>query len=133
MSSPGSADRRQAVDFGLNRRHDLNCAATGSDHCHSFPFELHVVSPFSAVEGRALEGLKSRERGGGRDRQLAAGGKQNIGLAGAGARLQVPTVVLLFPVRANHLGAGVESISDSVATNDILQVGLDLGLRCVAA
>ena len=51
----------------------------------------------------------------------------------AGARVQQPLAALLLPMGSGHLGACANPIQDPVAPRDVLEVGLDLGLRRVAA
>src|SRR5260370_33898937 len=51
----------------------------------------------------------------------------------AGARVQQPLAALLIPMGSGHLDACANPIQDPVAPGDVLEVGLDLGLRGVAA
>src|SRR3954454_7476930 len=67
------------------------------------------------------------------DRELAARGDEDVGLVLAGAGLKDPLRAVLVPARALHLGARADAIQHAVAPRDVLQIGLDLGLRCVAA
>ena len=85
------------LDDRLDRGHDLDRAAPCPDHRHPLAGEVDVVAPLRRVERRALEAVEPRDRRHGRDRQLAAGREQDVGLVLARARLQDPLAALAVP------------------------------------
>src|SRR5204863_8772529 len=90
-------------------------------------------APAGGVEGWAGEVLQARQWGGGGDRELTAGRDQDVCGMGAGRGVQPPTARLLVPARARDLGAGSHPLEHAVAARDVLEIGLYLGLGCVAA
>src|SRR5207253_2271577 len=61
-----------------------------------------------------------------RNRELAAGGDQDIGLVRSRAGLQPPLAALLVPARALHLGPGPDPVEHAEAPRDALYVGANL-------
>ncbi len=130
--------RRALVDVDvpddrLDGGHRLDGAAARPDDRDPPAREVDVVAPARGVEGRALEAVQARQRRHRRHRQLAAGGEQHVGLVRARARLQHPLAPLAVPARLLHLGRRADALDHPVAPRDVLEVGLDLGLRRVAA
>ena len=97
------------------------------------PASVDVVPPLGGVERRAREAVEARDRRNGRDRELAAGGQQHVRLVRARARLAAPTCRARRPSAPLHLDARPDPVDHAVAPRDVLEVGLDLGLRRVAA
>ena len=114
-------------DLGLDGGDDLDRAAAAADHRHAPAGEVDVMAPARRVEGRALEVVEPRQRRHARRRELAAGGDQHVGHArrrrlrcqrSPSQRAAVTSTPVRTPQRA--------------AAHDVLEVGLDLGLRGVA-
>ena len=97
--------RRALVDVDVrgrvrDRRHDLDRAAARPEHGHAAAGQVDVVAPAGGVERGAGEGVEPRQRGDARDRQLPAGGDQDVGGEGPRARLQRPAPVRRSAPRA---------------------------------
>ena len=90
------------------------------------------MAPARGVEGRAVEVLETRERRHGRHRELSAGRDEDVGLVVAGAGLQDPAAALRVPGRPLDLRSGADPVQHTVASRDVLEVVLDLGLGGVA-
>ena len=76
--------RRALVDVDSrgrvrDRRHDLDRAAARPEHGHAAAGQVDVVAPAGGVERGAGEGVEPRQRRDARDRQLPAGGDQDVG------------------------------------------------------
>ncbi len=123
----------ELLDQRLDRRHGLDRAAARADDGHPLAREVHVVAPLRGVKCGPGEALKTRYRRHLRHRQLPARRHQHVGLVGAGAGVQQPGAALLIPSRARDLGAQANRLEHPVAPGDVLDVGLDLGLRCEPA
>jgi hypothetical protein len=108
-------------------------AAARADHRDAAPGEVDVVAPLGGVERGAFEAVEPGERRHGGHRELPAGGEQHVGLVRARARLQLPLRALGVPARLEHLSPRPDAVEHAVAAGDVLEVGLDLGLRRVAA
>ena len=121
------------LDDRLDAGHDLDRATARAQHGHALAGELHVVAPLGGVEGRPLEAVEPRQRRDLGHGQLAAGGEEHVGLVAAGARLEQPAIPLLVPVRPLHLRAGAHALQHPVTLRDLLEVGLDLRPRRIAA
>src|SRR5205823_6537704 len=100
---------------------------------HSLAGEVDVVPPIGRVERRSVEAVEPRYRWRLRDRELPAGGQEDIGLVGAGARLEQPLAPFLVPTRPLDLRAGADSVEHFIAPGNVLEVRLDLRLGRVAA
>ncbi len=91
------------------------------------------MAPFGGVEGGPAESIKARQRRCFRHRELAAGGDQDVGLMGTGARLERPGAPLLVPTSGGHLSAGADLLQHPETPRDTFDVRLDLGLGRVTA
>jgi hypothetical protein len=124
------------VDVGhgrLDRGNDLDRTAAGADHRDPLARQVDVVAPASGVEGGPGEAVQAGQRRHARRGELAARGDQHVGLVRTRGRVEQPLRSLAVPAGALHLGAGAHALEHSVAARDVLEIGLDLGLRRVAA
>jgi hypothetical protein len=77
----------EARDLRLDRGHDLDRAAAGSDHGDPLSPKVDVGAPAGGVEGGALEVVEPRDRRDARERELPAGRDQHIRVVAPRGRL----------------------------------------------
>ncbi|HVD17761.1 MAG TPA: hypothetical protein VNC63_03670 [Propionibacteriaceae bacterium] len=107
-------------------------ANTRTSAARSVP-SFDIVPPLRRVERRALEAFDTIELGDLGHRQSAAGGDQYVCLMITIARCDQPPVSGAVPARGQNLGVGVDAVEYAAAARHILDIGLDLSLRGVAA